>query len=674
MRKRRLIELCVASIFLSLIFSCKMPESAATSLVADLQITVGSTARSRALDPGLDLTIASYDISGAGPSSETFSLPGVQGATATAKNLRTGSWTVTATGKNAAGTAITQASKNVNVVAGNTANVNITCILFPGNGYLYLGFSWPSGQIQTPEVVATLTPLGSTVAQNLIFTSAATSTYYQNTSLASGYYTLVLKLNESSGTPRNLWGHTETILIITGNNTSGNWILYPTDLSLAPTGGMTVGLASVTNPPLGVTLADASSSMVRGGSISLSASATAQPDSWQWYLNGTPIANATLSSITLGSDLAAGPYSIDVVAQKGVTTGSAGSRFRVVAPSVNRVAKIAAGDAHSLILMEDGSLWAFGLNNYGQLGDGTNLNKFLPIKVMTSVRSIAACGNRSFAIKTDDSLWAFGYNGSGELGDGSTTNRSSPVQIMSEVQSVGPGSNHTLVVKKDATLYAFGDNSYSQLGDGTTTSSATPIQVLSDVQAVAAGCFYSLVLKTDGNYWGFGNNASGQLGDGSTTNRVSPTRVSSGIAKIAAGIWSSYFIKTDGTLWAFGNNGCGQLGDGSTADRKSPVNIMSDISFAIPGSGQLYTLALKTDGSLMAFGYNGSGQLGDGSTTNSLSPKMVMNKVKEAAAGSAFSLVLRTDGTLWSFGSNASGQLGDGTTTNRLLPVLVQVE
>jgi alpha-tubulin suppressor-like RCC1 family protein len=319
--------------------------------------------------------------------------------------------------------------------------------------------------------------------------------------------------------------------------------------------------------------------------------------------------------------------------------------------------KLAAGWEHSLIVKNDGTLWACGLNECGQLGDGTTTNRLTPVQVMSNVHSVAAGPENSLIVKNDGTLWACG--GSGVL---------APVQVMSSIQCVASGNGYTPIVKIDGTLWLYGRIS-CWFGDGPATNYLTPVQAMSNVQSVAAGSYaHSLILKTDATLWACGWNDYGQLGDGTTTTQCPPVQVMSNVQSAATGFYYSLILKTDGTLWACGNNGAGQLGTGDTIDRHTPVQVMSNVQSM---AGFYHSLILKTDGTLWACGWNYYGQLGDGTTISRSTPVQVMSNVQSMAAGSAHSLIVKNDGTLWACGWNYYGQLGDGTTTDRHTPVQI---
>lgn len=338
---------------------------------------------------------------------------------------------------------------------------------------------------------------------------------------------------------------------------------------------------------------------------------------------------------------------------------------------------IAAGGAHSLGIKGDGNLWAWGNNTLGQLGNGTNTDSSLPIQVpsLSGVTSVSARQSHNLAITTnsnswdDTTLWAWGYNDHGQLGDGTNTDSNTPLNILVKAHSAAAGTGHSLARLFDGTIWAWGDNTYGQLGDGSNTGSLIPIKVLDDFRTVAAGYYHSLAIDNSDNLWAWGWNLYGQLGDGTTTDHSTPVKVLDEVEFMAAGDNHTLALKTDGTLWAWGLNTYGQLGDGTNQQHLTPVQVMEDVVEVEAGAE--YSVALKSDGSLWAWGLNGDGQLGDGSTSSRLAPVQVLQDVTGVAAGINHSLALKTDGSLWAWGKNNFGKLGDGTTVTRLRPVQI---
>ena len=336
------------------------------------------------------------------------------------------------------------------------------------------------------------------------------------------------------------------------------------------------------------------------------------------------------------------------------------------------VTAVSAGFSHSLAILSDGSLWAWGSNDSGQLGDGTNVDKHIPVKIMDDVMAINAGAWSSFAIKNDGTLWAWGYNSYGQLGDSTTVDRHTPVHIMDNVKSFSMRGEHSLVIKSDGSLWAWGDNWSGKLGDGTQNNSATPVHIMDNVTAISAGGHHSLAIKSDGSLFSWGSNWTGQLGYGDIYNVEIPVHITDSITAISAGGLHSLVIKSDGSLWAWGHNSYGQLGDSTTIEKYTPVHIMDNVIEI--NAGGYHSLVITNDGSLWAWGENWNGKVGDGTTTHRNEPIKIMDNMIAVSGGNRHSLAIKGDGTLWAWGSNEFGGLGDGTTIDRYTPVQVIFE
>jgi len=333
---------------------------------------------------------------------------------------------------------------------------------------------------------------------------------------------------------------------------------------------------------------------------------------------------------------------------------------------------VALGDCHSLVLKTTGTVYSFGDNEYGQLGDGTTTSKFLPTKIIDNVQKIAAGDDCSFFLKEDGTLWACGLNEYGQLGDGTTSNRLLPVFIIDNVKNIAVSGTHSMVIKNDNSLWGWGANWYGELGDGTTKDRKLPVKIMDSVQIVAAGNAQSLFLKIDNSLWVCGYNEYGQLCDGTTTSRITPKKIMENVTSVSTGSFHSLILKSDKTMWACGHNTDGQLGNGTTIHQISPIRIMDNVIKI--SAGHSHSFILKTDYSLWACGSNWKGQLGDGTSTNRLSPVKIMEMVQSVFTGSLMhSFILKKDGTLWACGYNKHGQLGDGTTTDRHTPVQITI-
>jgi alpha-tubulin suppressor-like RCC1 family protein/serine/threonine protein kinase len=350
--------------------------------------------------------------------------------------------------------------------------------------------------------------------------------------------------------------------------------------------------------------------------------------------------------------------------------------WRYVPAQVSRLSSVvgmAGGWEHSLALTSDGSLWAWGNGSGGQLGDGTTNTRPTPIRIGSRGGAgfvALAAGEHSMALKNDGSVWAWGGNEYSELGDGTATNRWTPVQVreLSGAVAIAVGSWHSLALKNDGTVWAWGGNDHMQLGDGTNRNRRAPARVsaLSSMAAISGGMYHSLALGRDGTVWAWGSNANGRLGDGTTTDRGTPVRVSgiSSALAIAAGAHHSLALTTGGAVWAWGQNGFGELGDGTTADRWTPVRVTGLTSVTAIAAGANHSFALKNDGTVWAWGQNDYGALGDGTTTNRQTPVQAkgLSGVVAIAAGGQHCLARKRDGSLWTWGGNDSGQLGREST------------
>jgi alpha-tubulin suppressor-like RCC1 family protein len=325
---------------------------------------------------------------------------------------------------------------------------------------------------------------------------------------------------------------------------------------------------------------------------------------------------------------------------------------------------------------------AWGYNGSGQLGDGTTTYEALtPVEVhgLTGVTAVAARGGTSLALRRDGTVWAWGANSDGALGNGSTDDASAPVQVrgLTGATAIDTGGLFSMALRGDGTVWAWGFNGDGELGNGTTTDALTPVQVrgLTGVTAIAAGGRYSMALRSDGTVWAWGRNPAGQLGNGTTTNAATPVQVRglTGVVAIAAGYSHSLAVRGDGTIWAWGENGDGELGNASTTNSLTPVQVRGLTGVATIAAGAVHSLAVRGDGTVWAWGHNHFGQLGTGTRNDASTPVQVpgLTGVTAIAAGASHSLALRDDGTVWAWGDNGLGALGTGTRTDAFTPVQV---
>ncbi|HET6494218.1 MAG TPA: hypothetical protein VFH61_02500, partial [Thermoleophilia bacterium] len=341
----------------------------------------------------------------------------------------------------------------------------------------------------------------------------------------------------------------------------------------------------------------------------------------------------------------------------------------------------AHGSDSTLLIKPNGSLWAWGRNDYGQLGDGTTTGSPVAIRVgaATDWRAVA-CGDQfSLGIRSDGSLWAWGENTYGSLGLGDIAHRSTPQRVGSSTAwvAVAGGNDHALALRGDGTLWAWGHNASGQLGLGDTADVLAPAQVGSatDWDAVSCGADFSAALKDDGTLWTWGHNSRSQLGLGDTDGRLEPTQVGGDPdwTSVQCGDEDARALKSGGTLWAWGYNSFGQLGLGDKKIRTTPTQVGSDTDWAEIACGDDHTVARKSGGSLWACGDNTYGQLGQGDTTalDTLTRVGAAADWSRVLCGDDFTTALRPGGELWGCGDNTSGDLSLGDLANRLSPTLL---
>ncbi|MBN2383535.1 RCC1 repeat-containing protein [bacterium] len=387
-------------------------------------------------------------------------------------------------------------------------------------------------------------------------------------------------------------------------------------------------------------------------------------------------------TLAIASDKTVVAYGDNTFGQLGNGTNER-SASPVAVLNLTNIKQVASGGWHSLALTEDGYVWAWGWGFFGQLGDGTNSDQCTePVQVLnlTNVIAISAGNSHSLALCADETVWSWGYNGDGALGDGTNDSSNVPVQVLnlSGITAIAAGFEHCLALKGlDQTVWSWGLNFDGQLGDGTNASSNVPVQVLSlnTVQSIAGGGFHSLAVLDDTTVWAWGANINGQLGDGTTTGTNVAVQVSglSGVDEVVGGADHSLALSSSGTLVAWGLNEDGQLGDGTNTGTTVPVSVTVLTNMDTLVAGHYHSTALGNDGLLWSWGSNKDGQLGFGILPNSNVPDQVLNLTDVVAltGGDEFSLALAADGTVWGWGKNDLGQLGDGTNSSSVLPVQV---
>lgn len=353
----------------------------------------------------------------------------------------------------------------------------------------------------------------------------------------------------------------------------------------------------------------------------------------------------------------------------------------LVAGAAHPVVSIAAGDHNAYVLKADGSVWAWGYNQDGEVGNGSTVDMNVPVAVTglsSGVKAIAAGEYNGYALKSDGTVWAWGYNGAGGLGNGTDTNTYLPVMVESlgdmAVIAIAAGGESAYALMADDSVRSWGLNNYGQLGHSGTTNTLVPGNVTglsSGVAALAAGDHNGYAVKTDGTVLAWGGGNDGELGNGSTTASQVPVTVSgltgSTVAGVAAGGTSAYAVLSDHTLRGWGSNVYGDLGTGAVSPSSStPVVSGPAAVAAVTGQGHS-VLALRTDGTVWAWGFDQAALL------DRSSPLTVPGLTAAVAVtgGIESTVALRADGTVWTWGGNTYGTLGVGPVESSVVPLQV---
>jgi alpha-tubulin suppressor-like RCC1 family protein len=375
-----------------------------------------------------------------------------------------------------------------------------------------------------------------------------------------------------------------------------------------------------------------------------------------------------------------------------ITTFSGGTNWK----------QVNAGYYYTSAIKTDGTLWAWGNNNAGQLGVNDLIFRSTPITTFaggTNWKQVSS-GNPTAAIKTDGTLWTWGFGSQGQLGNATI------VDIVTPVTTFAGGtnwkqvsaSNSIAAIKTDGTLWTWGNGNFGQLGNATTTiNNSTPVTTFAggtDWKQVSVGSQHVAAIKNDGTLWTWGRGTYGRLGNANITDRSTPVTTFTGGTnwkQVSCGGYHTTAIKTDGTLWVWGSNGFGsegQLGNASTINVSTPVTTFAGgTNWKQVSAGYDFTLALQDDGiskRLFAWGNGGNGKLGNATitTTNSTPVTTFAGGTNWAdtattntqdlytlSAGGFFSSAIKTDGTLWMWGRGLFTQLGTNDIIDRSTPV-----
>jgi len=397
-----------------------------------------------------------------------------------------------------------------------------------------------------------------------------------------------------------------------------------------------------------------------------------------------------------------------------VRTGSVILAFSILAMCRGAdVVSIWGGARGTIILKSDGTVWTWGANFDGKLGIGqTNtVRSSVPVEVhgtgnvsyLNSISAIMGCEFHNVALKYDGTVWSWGLNAYGQLGDGTTNDEWSPVQTglgasppLTNVIKLGGRPYFTLAVKSDGTVWAWGMNRYGNMGNGSVNplpgpqvtvpvlvSNSSAGGAINNPRQVTCGYQFGAALTTNGTVWTWGSGSHGELGQGATVTNYVPVQVPglTNITAISAGWFHILALKSDGTVWGWGNNPNGELGDGTAVNRFSPVQVLNVSNIVSVSGGDDHSTALASDGTIWKWGLNDLGELGNGTTNAVANP--VPAKILTDTFGGSFSnivmasardyhnIAVKADGSVWMWGANDQGQCGNGTTNATWSPTPV---
>jgi YD repeat-containing protein len=333
------------------------------------------------------------------------------------------------------------------------------------------------------------------------------------------------------------------------------------------------------------------------------------------------------------------------------------------------------------------TIWAWGCNASGQLSDNTIVAKSSPVSVVggfTDWCQVSAGLNWSAAVRSNGTIWSWGCNTYGRLGDNTIVDKSSPVSVVggfTDWCQVDSGRYHSIAIRTSGTLWAWGRGSVGRLGDNSTTSKSSPVSVVggfTDWCQVSAGNQHTAAVRSNGTIWSWGYGCNGRLGDNTIVDKSSPVSVVGGFTdwcQVSAGCVHSAAVRTNGTVWAWGIGVDGRLGDNTIVAKSSPVSVVGGFTdWCQVSAGDAHTAAVRINGTIWSWGSNICSRLGDNTIVDKSSPVSVVGGFTDwcqVSVGNAHSTAVRTNGTIWSWGSGSSGKLGDNTIVDKSSPISV---
>ena len=370
---------------------------------------------------------------------------------------------------------------------------------------------------------------------------------------------------------------------------------------------------------------------------------------------------------------------------------------------------VSTGSMHSLALSSEGRVFAWGLNNSGQLGNGTNLDKTTPFDITSMFNfatdeeaiQISSGQYHSIVLSSKGRVFTFGTNANGQLGNETFVSSNSPIDITAKfvlqadetIEHVQSGLNYNAALSSKGRVFTWGENSYGQLGNGNLLSANTPTDITGSFSLAAnetitkliTGAYSQFAYTSSARIFAWGQNYSNNLGDGTTSNRLSPYDVSTtwqlqageNVVTIASGFASTYVVTSLNRLLTWGLNDSGQLGNGTLSASTVPTDIMNKITWQ-EGETVLKVFArgfstfiLTNQGRVFGFGNNSFYQLGDGTSNYKVTPYHLTAQfnlsegetIVQIDSLAAHTLAVTSLGRIFAWGYNQAGQSGIGTLT-----------